>query len=206
MSKVWLSSDHHMGHMNILKFCPQRLYKDIQEMNEKLINEWNQVVAPDDIVYYLGDFSMAFSQVKHLVRHLNGTKILIPGNHDEIHPANRKCKRDPQKQHDIYMGAGFSEIHLHRKLFIEELGITVNLSHMPYKNMEPGPHGEKYSEYRLDNDPNTWLLHGHVHQNWKVKGNQINVGIDAWSMKPVSLDQIIELIKKGPHNQNAEGY
>lgn len=203
---IWLTSDHHLSHNNILKFCPGRQYKEIWEMNAKLVEEWNKLVQPDDIVYYLGDFSMNFSQVRHLVNSLNGKKILVPGNHDEVHPVNKKCRKDPEKQREIYLNAGFSEIHLHSTLFIEELGITVNLSHMPYKAMEPGPHGDKYENYRLDYDPNTWLLHGHVHQHWKVKENMINVGIDAWSMKPVSLDQIVELIKVGPQNQNAEGY
>jgi len=41
-----------------------------------------------------------------------------------------------------------------------------------------------------------WLLHGHVHQAWKVKGNMINLSVEVWDYKPVSEDTIYEIISQ----------
>ena len=39
-------------------------------------------------------------------------------------------------------------------------------------------------------------LHGHIHNLWKKNGNLINVGVDAWNYMPVTLDEILELLKE----------
>jgi calcineurin-like phosphoesterase family protein len=50
-------------------------------MNEELIKRWNSVVGVNDIVIHLGDF--AWRGKANLIRpKLNGTIILIRGNHD----------------------------------------------------------------------------------------------------------------------------
>lgn len=52
-------------------------------MNEYIINKWNSVVVKDDIVYHFGDVGFGSTEeLKKLVSRLNGTKILIRGNHD----------------------------------------------------------------------------------------------------------------------------
>ena len=52
-------------------------------MNEELIRRWNEVVTPDDIVYHLGDFSFGgFKKRDSMKKRLNGTIIIIRGNHD----------------------------------------------------------------------------------------------------------------------------
>lgn len=56
-SRVFFTSDTHFNHTNIIKYC-QRPFRDIYEMNETLIANWNNVVAPDDIVFHLGDFCL----------------------------------------------------------------------------------------------------------------------------------------------------
>jgi calcineurin-like phosphoesterase family protein len=80
MAEVFLISDTHFGHNNIIKYC-NRPYENVDEMDSALIKNWNSVVGPNDKVYHLGDLTM---NPKHLwiMDHLNGTKILIKGNHD----------------------------------------------------------------------------------------------------------------------------
>ena len=95
---TWVTSDLHFGHANIMRFCPQarsRFNNDVTYMNEQMIQEWNQTIALDDKVYILGDvaFLPADKAVK-ILRRLNGTKILIEGNHDRKllnDPAFRSC-------------------------------------------------------------------------------------------------------------------
>lgn len=48
-------SDLHIGHENILRF-DNRPFADVNEMNNKLIENWNARVRSDDTVYILGDF------------------------------------------------------------------------------------------------------------------------------------------------------
>lgn len=76
----------HFGHGNICKFLrddgsPLRPWDDVHEMDEALIDNWNKVVKPNDKVYCLGDVVIARSALQYFDR-LNGTKVLIRGNHD----------------------------------------------------------------------------------------------------------------------------
>lgn len=89
MANIFFASDHHFGHANILTFkredgTPLRDFKDIDHMNEHIIKCHNEVVKPNDKVYFLGDVVMSRknSALKILER-LNGEKILIKGNHDQ---------------------------------------------------------------------------------------------------------------------------
>ena len=47
-------ADPHFGHENILKLC-DRPYATIEEMNEAMIQRWNQRVTGNDTVFILGD-------------------------------------------------------------------------------------------------------------------------------------------------------
>ncbi len=74
-------ADTHFNHENIIKYC-NRPFKNSKEMNEYIISKWNSVVTKDDIVYHLGDVGFGSTEeLKKLVSSLNGTKILIRGNH-----------------------------------------------------------------------------------------------------------------------------
>ena len=81
-SKVYFTSDTHFNHANIIGFC-NRPFKSVEEMNEKLIENWNNVVGADDIVFHLGDFCLGGSaEWTKVLDRLNGKIYLIQGNHD----------------------------------------------------------------------------------------------------------------------------
>jgi calcineurin-like phosphoesterase family protein len=80
MSNVFLISDTHFGHTNIIKYC-DRPFASADDMDEALVENWNATVGPYDKVYHLGDVAMSHKKLPILER-LNGTKILIKGNHD----------------------------------------------------------------------------------------------------------------------------
>lgn len=82
MHNVWFTSDTHFGHNNIIKYEHEaRPFDIIEEMNEKLIDNWNSVVGKKDTVYHLGDFCFG-KQHLEIAKRLKGRKILILGNHD----------------------------------------------------------------------------------------------------------------------------
>lgn len=78
---VWFTSDTHLGHRNIIKYC-NRPFESVEEMNERLINNINEKIAPKDILYHLGDFCMG--DMKAYREKINCNRIfLIKGNHDK---------------------------------------------------------------------------------------------------------------------------
>lgn len=85
MSEVFVISDTHLGHENILKFehegKPLRPFSSLTEMHVAIIENWNKVVAPRDKVYHLGDVAYT-REALHLLKMMNGKKRLVRGNHD----------------------------------------------------------------------------------------------------------------------------
>jgi calcineurin-like phosphoesterase family protein len=185
MSNIWFSSDSHFSHYNIIAYC-KRPYYTIHEMNKGMTENWNAVIKNEDIVYYLGDFSLSERVVPEILPKLNGKKILVVGNHDSAHPSNRKYKGAIER----YLSYGFSEIHEQLELddFI--------LCHFPYAYKDGDASKDRYAAWR-PKDNGQWLLCGHEHERFKVRDKQINVGVDAWEMKPVSFDALKEIRDKG---------
>jgi len=85
--KTFFISDTHFNHRRIIEYCG-RPYKDVDEMNNKIVNNWNSVVGAEDIVYHLGDFCLGDREViRKFVARLNGRKMIILGNHDKYRPS-----------------------------------------------------------------------------------------------------------------------
>ena len=86
---IFLYSDYHFGHANILKFT-KRPYKTIDEMNEDIIRRHNKVVKPHDIVYDLGDAVWSTHKFKDFIPTLTDIKSVIKvANADPIAPIFR---------------------------------------------------------------------------------------------------------------------
>jgi calcineurin-like phosphoesterase family protein len=186
----------HFGHANIVNFC-QRPVRDIEQMNEVIISNWNSVVGEGDTVYVLGDVALGkIGETLPLVGLLNGTKHLIAGNHDRCWHGHKKGVNAATAR---YLDAGFHSVEQHGAMVLRAstgFSVGVLLHHFPYD--EDSRHADRYSEHRPE-DNGSWLLHGHVHTEWVQKGRQINVGTDVWGMTPVSESQIMSLIMNGPN-------
>ena len=76
-------SDTHFGHVNVLKF-DKRPFKNIDEMNSTIINNWNNKVNDDDHIWILGDFCYrSANPPEYYLSQLRGHKHLLIGNHDK---------------------------------------------------------------------------------------------------------------------------
>lgn len=90
MSELWFVSDTHFGHANILNFVnydgdrvrPE--FDSVEDMDETMIERWNERVKPEDKVYHLGDVSFTQQHYRRCMPRLNGKKRLILGNHDKL--------------------------------------------------------------------------------------------------------------------------
>jgi calcineurin-like phosphoesterase family protein len=82
---TWIVSDHHFNHANIVELS-NRPFTDWSEMNDAMIDAWNNVVGRKDRVFVLGDFGMDNrygTDIEHIFKSLHGEKHLVIGNHDE---------------------------------------------------------------------------------------------------------------------------
>jgi len=173
----FFTGDQHFWHDKIIEYC-KRPFDSLKEMHNKIIGLHNALVTDDDTVWHIGDFAMAGPEKESVVRavfnKLKGQHHLIVGNHDEIKPLN-------------YVNMGF--VSVHSAMWFERQGINFYLIHDPA------------SYTVVSNFPNAVLLCGHIHTLFKhllPAKKIINVGVDAWDFKPVSMDEIISLLKN--HN------
>ena len=178
-TKVYFTSDTHFNHANIIGFC-SRPFKNVNEMNEALIANWNRVVGVDDIVFHLGDFCLGGSaEWTNVLNRLNGKIYLIVGNHD--------MKNLRQSYYDR-----FEEIVMQKHIEIGKQKIYLN--HCPFLC-----YGGAYKD--------TWQLFGHVHTSKNNTGKdayrlnmlfptQYDVGVDNNNFTPVSFDQVKAIIQK----------
>lgn len=184
--RVFFTSDTHFGHRALVEKGWREGFSSVAEHDECLVQNWNDTVRPDDQVWHLGDFAMGGEQnALAMVRKLNGIKHLITGNHDHVWPGLRTSHRSQVK----WIVGGWRSVQAYARKRIA--GQNVMLCHFPYQGDHTGE--DRYSEYRLP-DQGRWLLHGHVHTAWAVRERQINVGVDVWGMKPVSLEEITAVI------------
>lgn len=177
MSNIFLTSDQHFGHSaTVEKFTrsdgtPLRPFSSVEEMNEELIDRWNKVVGPNDVVYNLGDVCMSHRYL-HFQDRLNGTKHLIAGNHDPI--SGKKAKKFNFNDYFETVGA------------LKELGGMI-LSHVPV-------HPQSLDRW----DAN---VHGHLHANevMKLHNGQptthpdpryLCVSVEHTNFKPISLEDV----------------
>ena len=174
MSKIFLFSDPHFNHINILKYEPEtRPFKTIEEMNETIIQNWNSVVGPDDITYVLGDFFMGtLDSIEPIVSRLNGRIILIRGNHDT------------KKRIEIYKELGIEVKDID---YISYKGRYFILNHFPIAN-------EEFIKMVRQDNSECIVLYGHIHSN-APKGyvnGTYHVGADTNNLTPIALQQIWE--------------
>lgn len=197
---VFFTSDLHIYHANVIKYC-DRPFSSVEEMNEILVKQWNDTIGPEDTVYCLGDFSMAFRPVETFTTRLNGTKYLVPGNHDFCHSYHKHSRTLEGQANWIqkYIDNGWIVLPEQATLDIPTVGI-VNMCHHPYVILDRHDiYDDKYTKWRPKDD-GRWLLCGHVHEKWRVVNKMINVGVDQWNFKPVSMDQIIKIITEASND------
>lgn len=188
---VFITSDTHFSHANILTAGRGRPFRSISEHDNALVDNWNSVVTPADTVIHMGDVAMSHrAESLPIINRLNGKKILIPGNHDYVSATEKASRRE--KYFSLY-----KEYFTIWSDCVVIFGRVV-LSHFPPAEILDHSDEERYPEMRPALRENAVYLHGHTHQDYTrtILSNgsvAISVGVDANNYTPVSLDNIPEL-------------
>lgn len=168
---IYYTADLHFGHKNIIEY-EDRPYKDVHEMNIKLIENWNSKVKLNDDIYVLGDFAfvgknLPMDILMSFINQLNGKIHLIRGNHDSWVD---KKSFNPRL---------FESIDYYKE--IKDQGKDIVLCHYPIENWNGAEYGSIH-------------LHGHLHKHPTklYRPNRFNVGVDCYKYYPVTLDEITE--------------
>lgn len=163
---IWFTSDLHIGHENIIRFCG-RPFTDTDQMSTAIVINWNSHVEDTDDVYVLGDFAFKSSRehAKIVFDRLKGQKHLIVGNHDNLKEIGN---------------FGWKSIHDYYELKYNHKKII--LCHYPLESWNGMYHG-------------TWHVHGHVHStptNLKTRPmkNRYDIGVDNNNFTPVSYERL----------------
>ena len=176
MDEVFFTSDTHFSHDHDFIYAA-RGFSCVEEMNEAIVERWNAVVHPNDIVYHLGDVMLGDYDVSILKR-LNGKIYLVRGNHDTI-----------KKISDIYE-TGKVENYNQTSELIKFGKLSFFLCHYPVLTAN---FDDKHFSQHVFN------LHGHTHQrtNWLSPENPFmyHVGVDSHDCYPVHIDTIIHEIR-----------
>lgn len=199
------TADLHFGHKNIARFC-DRPWADVAEMNENLIARFNSVVAPGDTTYIVGDLSFtSITETISLLDRLNGRLLLVPGNHDPWWPTSQKANNARGRVEREAILAITPPVVRIALIPVEVWPLQdVLIAHLPYDHDERHPDDPIVDAFRPDGSDGNWLIHGHVHNLWKQRGRQINVGVDAWDGYPVDLSTVQAMIEAGPADLEAE--
>lgn len=164
--KIWIWSDQHFGHKNIIKYS-DRPYEDLTEMNGRLIDNHNKVVAPNDIVIWGGDIAfLPDSKANEILDRLNGYKILVIGNHDV--------------QKNKIKNLNVDEMHLTFEFSYNDIDYIV--SHYPATELARDKiHLYGHTHNRIDDQLN--------------EPHMINICVENNEYAPISMDRINEMAR-----------
>ena len=177
---IWFTSDLHLSHHQEFMYGP-RGFANEKEMNEAILENWNSVVKPDDVVWNLGD--MAMNDIETAVPYLkrmNGLQYWLLGNHDTDNKIERITNGCPNIVVPPTKYAKVDKIN----------GMTIYMSHYP--TLTANFDDKHFSRHVI-------ALHGHTHQqtNFLQPENPFlyHVGLDSHNCTPVHIDEVLADIR-----------
>lgn len=177
--KLFFTSDTHLGHFNICKYC-HRPFQSRSEMDQTLIKNWNEIVPEDGIVVHCGDFMLPHNEdIKEYNRYLyqlNGRILLLRGNHDR---ASLDWENDKL-------------IAVRDQAMIVVDGVKIFAQHYPCAAFNGDYH--VYGHVHTLSDGICYGIDGDVKK--VMKRTTYDVGVDQNGYKPISYWQLCDIIRK----------
>ena len=161
---IYYAADTHFSYEPLVE---RRGFGSADQMNEALIENWNNTVSDEDTVYLIGDIGYNEGYVPcEILEQLKGKKHLIRGNHDT-------CYEDAQLLYRYFESVtDFWEI--------DDGAYHILLCHYPLLYNKRG-----------------YMIHGHLHNGdqfydiLKDLPRMLNAGVDLNGMKPVTLEELV---------------
>ena len=169
MRNIFFTSDTHFWDADVIG-DDKRTFSSTEDMNARIVDGWNSVVRPGDLVYHLGDLTFAYGyRLERILWRLRGAIVLVVGNHDKI---------------GLLMNLGhcFHDVRLWKLFHRRDYGVEFLASHVPQKR-DAFPGRAKFN------------VHGHLHgdlvmRDQSIDHRYINVCVDRRDFTPISIDQI----------------
>ena len=182
---VFFTSDTHFNQQRTLELS-RRPFKDLNEMNVKMIENWNNMIGPNSTVFHLGDFGDY-----RFRKYLNGDIKLLCGNYERDDILNNKVTKE-----SLVKKYGFNQVLDRASFGLDIEGDVVDLAmcHEPTK-AEAIVRGTRSIDY---------ALFGHIHGRQLIKPFGLDVGVDAHNFKPYSIDDVrffINALIKGYYDE-----
>lgn len=192
---TFLFSDIHFTHRKLFEIMENKerskIASTLEEFETKIIYNWNSTVSNNDVILFLGDFTInkrnklvEAEYIKFFTRKLNGFKILLKGNHDTSNDL-------------VYLKAGWNDI------ISEDYLIYGNIlfSHFPacIERDSEEEYNDKYLSRKTElvkifKENNCILnIHGHCHSYDFNRPELFNVSCESVNFKPIQLKQILEI-------------
>ena len=192
--QLFFTSDTHYSHSNICSATTNwavnngyaREFDSLQDMNQRLVDNINNMVGEDDIIIHLGDWSFGgFDKIEEFRSQINCKNIHLPfGNHDHHIERNKEGIQKLFSSVQQYL-----RLEVRRpinKATVEKF--TFICMHYPIASWH-------------DMNQGVIHLHGHVHlpEHLRIaEGKAMDVGVDGNKLEPISLDEIVEIMKYRP--------
>lgn len=157
---IFFTADTHFGDHRTINIH-KRPFPTVAAMDAYLIDRWNAVVGPNDIVWHLGDVARRPADVPALLARLNGTKHLLRGNND------------PEA---TGAAPGWASVGDYAEVAVD--GQHLVLCHYAFRSWNRQHRG-------------ALNLHGHSHGRLKPLLRQFDVGVDARGFAPTTLAQLL---------------
>lgn len=186
----FIFSDTHFGHHNI---CgpegfveSRRVFKEVGEMNQTIIRNFNKAVGSRDRTYHLGDVAMNMipAEVFDVLKELNGQIVIIKGNHDNSNFLKYILRNNFKIEEDV------------DKFIVHEVGTIVKANKKVYY----------LTHYPLglgENRKNMRNFCGHIHDVVAREKNVLNVAIDSLELpselpfgEPISFELACKLVEE----------
>lgn len=161
---IYFLSDTHWNETRITpEFNPFfRPFKSVEEQNEFMVSRINETITEDDEFYHIGDVSFDVDGISFMDRIRCKNRTLILGNYDV----------DVPEKMPLLIKA------FNNRVF-ESIGFATGNNHF------------HLNHYPVHAVPHAFNIVGHIHGLWKVQPNMVNVGVDAWHFRPVSLTEVL---------------
>ena len=227
--KHFFTSDFHINHKNILKYEPLRgdlwltseditkrndigfepSYASVEKMNIGIIDNINEIVGEEDVLWVLGDFCFAWKNYIDVVYNFR-KKILCQniffciGNHDnegyenqgkycagieKVFPNIRDTWQVSISLKDGEFCYGNNAFHRAKHCLPKGDKVNLFLSHYPHISWPNSGKGSIMLFGHCHSSLNSWI------KNHMSEAKILDVGIDGHNYKPWSLNEILNFMK-----------